>query len=87
MRASTLVMIGFAVVFGLLAVFIANMWLNKQAKQQAQAAARSGARVPDRGRRRAAAALRHRTHRSDGEGNTVADQIQCRAARSVRSPN
>jgi pilus assembly protein CpaB len=37
-RASTIVMIGFAVVFGLLAVFIANMWLNKQAKQQVQAA-------------------------------------------------
>jgi pilus assembly protein CpaB len=37
-RASTIVMIGFAVVFGQLAVFIANMWLNKQAKQQVQAA-------------------------------------------------
>jgi len=37
-RASTIVMIGFAVVFGLLAVFIANMWLNKQARQQVQAA-------------------------------------------------
>src|SRR4029079_3509031 len=31
MRASTLVMVGFAVVFGLLAVFIANTWLNSQA--------------------------------------------------------
>jgi pilus assembly protein CpaB len=31
-------MIGFAVVFGLLAVLIANMWLNKQTKQQVQAA-------------------------------------------------
>jgi hypothetical protein len=27
-RASTIVMIGFAVVFGLLAVFIAQVWLN-----------------------------------------------------------
>ncbi len=36
MRASTFVMIGFAVVFGLLAVFIAQVWLNNQANQRAQ---------------------------------------------------
>ena len=35
MRASTIVMIGFAVVFGLLAVFIAQVWLNNQANMQA----------------------------------------------------
>ncbi len=35
-RASTIVMIGFAVVFGLLAVFIAQAWLNNQADQQAK---------------------------------------------------
>jgi pilus assembly protein CpaB len=35
-RASTFVMIGFAVVFGLLAVFIAQVWLNNQASKQAQ---------------------------------------------------
>jgi pilus assembly protein CpaB len=35
-RASTIVMIGFAVVFGLLAVFIAQVWLNNQANMQAQ---------------------------------------------------
>ena len=34
MRASTFVMIGFAVVFGLLAVFIAQIWLNNQASQR-----------------------------------------------------
>jgi pilus assembly protein CpaB len=34
MRSSTLVMIGFAVVFGLLAVFIAEVWLNNQASLQ-----------------------------------------------------
>lgn len=34
MRSSTLVMIGFAVVFGLLAVFIAQVWLNNQASIQ-----------------------------------------------------
>lgn len=34
MRASTIVMIGFAVVFGLLAVFIAQIWLSNQAKMQ-----------------------------------------------------
>ena len=32
MRASTIVMIGFAVVFGLLAVFVAQSWLNTQAE-------------------------------------------------------
>ena len=31
MRASTLVMIGFAVLFGLLAVFLAQSWLNNTA--------------------------------------------------------
>ena len=36
MRASTIVMIGFAVVFGLLAVFIAQVWLNNQASMQAR---------------------------------------------------
>jgi len=36
MRASTLVMIGFAVVFGLLAVFIAQTWLSSQAAMQAK---------------------------------------------------
>jgi len=36
MRASTLVMIGFAVVFGLLAVFIAQSWLSSQAALQAK---------------------------------------------------
>lgn len=35
MRVSTIVMIGFAVVFGLLAVFIAQAWLNNQANMQA----------------------------------------------------
>ena len=36
MRASTLVMIGFAVLFGLLAVFIAQVWLSNQASMQAK---------------------------------------------------
>jgi pilus assembly protein CpaB len=36
LRASTIVMIGFAVVFGLLAVFIAQVWLNNQANMQAK---------------------------------------------------
>jgi pilus assembly protein CpaB len=35
-RASTIVMIGFAVVFGLLAVFIAQIWLNNQANMRAK---------------------------------------------------
>ena len=36
MRTCTIVMIGFAVVFGLLAVFIAQAWLNNQANMQAK---------------------------------------------------
>ncbi|MEI9805973.1 MAG: Flp pilus assembly protein CpaB [Pseudolabrys sp.] len=36
MRASTLIMTGFAIVFGLLAVFIAQVWLNNQASMQAK---------------------------------------------------
>ena len=34
MRKSTLVMVSFAVVFGLLAVFIAQAWLNAQAERR-----------------------------------------------------
>ena len=34
MRVSTIVMIGFAVLFGLLAVFVAQSWLNSQAEQR-----------------------------------------------------
>ncbi|HEY0223190.1 MAG TPA: Flp pilus assembly protein CpaB [Pseudolabrys sp.] len=36
MRASTIIMTAFAVVFGLLAVFIAQVWLNNQASMQAK---------------------------------------------------
>ncbi|HEY8442546.1 MAG TPA: hypothetical protein VIK79_14015 [Xanthobacteraceae bacterium] len=72
MWGSTIVMIGFAVVFGLLAGFIANMWLNKQAKQQVQAAPTQSIHAADGGRRHGAAALRHRAHRCDGEGSAVA---------------
>ena len=36
MRSSTIVMIGFAVVFGLLAVFLAQGWLNSQAEMRAR---------------------------------------------------
>jgi pilus assembly protein CpaB len=35
-RASTLIMIGFAVVFGVLAVFVAQTWLNNQAELRAK---------------------------------------------------
>ena len=65
MRASTIVMIGFAVVFGLLAVFIAQAWLNNQASMQAKnlesnkkPVAMQTIVVAKR-----AAALRHRAHR------------------------
>lgn len=39
MRASTLVMIGFALLFGIIAVFIAQVWLANQANRQVEAAA------------------------------------------------
>jgi len=39
MRASTFVMIGFALVFGIIAVFIAQVWLANQANRQVEAAA------------------------------------------------
>ena len=50
MRASTIVMIGFAVLFGLLAVFIAQQWLNSQAemRMQGRAAARIARILVDR---------------------------------------
>ena len=46
MRASTFVMIGFAVVFGLLAVFIAQVWLNNQANMRAKNMERGQKPVP-----------------------------------------
>lgn len=39
MRASTLVMIGFALLFGIIAVFIAQVWLANQANRQVEAVA------------------------------------------------
>lgn len=39
MRASTFVMIGFALLFGIIAVFIAQVWLANQANRQVEAAA------------------------------------------------
>lgn len=36
MRASTVVMIGFALVFGLIAMFVAQVWLNNQAEMRAK---------------------------------------------------
>ena len=48
MRASTIVMIGFAVVFGLLAVFIAQAWLNSQAEMRMEALRRRRSRLAQR---------------------------------------
>lgn len=45
MRASTLVMVGFALLFGIIAVFIAQVWLANQANRQVEAAP---AQVPSR---------------------------------------
>jgi len=43
MRASTLVMIGFALVFGVIAVFIAQVWLADQASKRVEATAKPAA--------------------------------------------
>lgn len=40
MRASTLVMIAFALVFGIIAVFIAQIWLANQANKHVEATAK-----------------------------------------------
>ncbi|MFA6267314.1 MAG: Flp pilus assembly protein CpaB [Pseudolabrys sp.] len=45
MRASTLVMVGFALVFGVIAVFIAQVWLANQANKQVETTAKP---VPSR---------------------------------------
>ena len=85
MRASTIVMIGFAVVFGLLAVFIAQAWLNNQAEhaQRRISKRRSNAGGDaDHRRRQAAAALRHRAQRGDAAGSAVAGR--CGAGRRLR---
>ena len=65
MRASTIVMIGFAVVFGLLAVFIAQVWLNNQASMQAKnfEANKKPVAMQTIVVAKQAAALRHRTQR------------------------
>jgi pilus assembly protein CpaB len=47
-RASTIVMTGFAVVFGLLAVFVAHIWLNNQASRRGPAVAAAEKPVPTR---------------------------------------
>ena len=48
MRASTIVMIGFAVVFGLLAVLVAQSWVNRQAELRVKNVDPPGKPVPTR---------------------------------------
>jgi len=64
-RASTIVMIGFAVVFGVLAVFIAQVWLNNQAKKRVPVEANKA--VPTRTIVVAAKPLRFGTELNAGE--------------------
>ncbi len=61
MRASTLVMIGFALVFGIIAVFIAQIWLANQANKQVEATVKP---VPTRTLVVAKAPLRYGTELS-----------------------
>ena len=57
MRTSTIVMIAFAVLFGLLAVFLAQTWLNNQAEMRMRSLEANkkpaGAGSHDRGREQA----------------------------------
>ena len=77
-RASTIVMIAFAVVFGLLAVFIAQAWLNNQAEHAGEESRGEQEADGDANhrRRQAAAALRHRAQRRDAAR-------KCRGRRSA----
>ena len=65
MRASTFVMIAFAVLFGLLAVFVAQSWLNSQAEQRMRSLEANKKPVSDQDDRGGgeAAALRQRAQR------------------------
>jgi hypothetical protein len=66
-------MIGFAVVFGLLAVFIAQVWLNNKANVRAKNRREQDAsRRADRRRREATVAFRHRAQCLDASGSAVA---------------
>ncbi|HXW23918.1 MAG TPA: Flp pilus assembly protein CpaB [Xanthobacteraceae bacterium] len=71
-RTSTIVMIGFAVVFGLLAVFVAQAWLNRQAELRLRNMDAKPQTVATRTIVVAAAPLRFGTHLSAGMLREVA---------------
>ena len=74
MRASTIVMIGFAVVFGLIAVFIAQVWLNNQANMRAKNLDANKTQVASQTvvRRETTVAFRHRAQCLDASGGALA---------------
>ena len=90
MRTSTIVMIGFAVLFGLLAVFLAQSWLNSQA-ECAHAEPRSAEASPIATQTIVVAAkpLRfgNELARALAARNAVAGRRDRRPARSTRSPS
>jgi hypothetical protein len=65
-------MIGFAIVFGLLAVFIAQVWLNNQATMRAKNLDANKTQVADRRRCKTIAAFRHRAQCFDAPGDALA---------------
>jgi pilus assembly protein CpaB len=71
-RTSTIVMVGFAVVFGLLAVFVAQAWLNRQAELRLRTMDTKPQTVATRTIVVAAAPLRFGTHLSAGMLREVA---------------
>lgn len=71
-RTSTIVMVGFAVVFGLLAVFVAQAWLNRQAELRMRGMDTKPQTVATRTIVVAAAPLRFGTHLSAGMLREVA---------------
>ena len=81
MRASTIVMIGFAVIFGLLAVLIAQIWLNNQATMRAKNIDRTeSCGITNRSCRETIATLRHRAQCGDAARGAVAVRRACQAA-------
>ena len=88
MRKSTIVMIAFAVVFGLLAVFVAQSWLNSQAEQRMKSLEANKKPVSTRTIVVAAKPLRfgNELTRAASARGRRGRKRRCRRARSPRSP-
>ena len=87
MRTSTIVMIAFAVVFGLLAVFVAQAWLNSQAEQRMRSLEANKKPVSDADHRGRGKPLRFGNELNASLLQEVPwPRSRCRPAPSPRSP-